>query len=300
MATTDRGDGFTRYTAYPMSRPLELYNYLQPASEWKEEDGALVLLLRIPSVRHEQLGVTVESTNEIKVSGEYTPAGDDRTVRFNAVYGSIPENFSSSELTVDLTLRIRIPKIISAAQTGPTGSQATTSQEAAQETRDEQKGQKNGEYLKEKRWLHPRAYFQEDQVRIIRLPSSHAIQVHAERSLAGNRRSRFNRDFPVPENCDVNKMQARFQAGVFTIEVPKVTTRQPCPEATDKPPIPPNSAVSSSVGEEKGKPDSLEGIEEAASREPSRVRRIVTIPKKTSKPNDASKPIAQKGEDEAP
>lgn len=104
-------------------------------------------------VRHEQLGVTVESTNEIKVSGEYTPAGDDRTVRFNSVYGSIPENFSSSELTVDLTLRIRIPKIISAAQTGPTGSQATTSQEAAQETRDEQKGQKNGEYLK--RWLHP-------------------------------------------------------------------------------------------------------------------------------------------------
>ncbi|KAJ6358169.1 hypothetical protein OIU78_005910 [Salix suchowensis] len=302
MATTDRGDGFTRYTAYPMSRPLELYNYLQPASEWKEEDGALVLLLRIPSVRHEQLGVTVESTNEIKVSGEYTPAGDDRTVRFNSVYGSIPENFSSSELTVDLTLRIRIPKIISAAQTGPTGSQATTSQEAAQETRDEQKGQKKGEYLKEKRWLHPEPVSEdEDQVKIIPLPSSHAIQVHAERSLAGNRRSRFNRDFPVPENCDVNKMQARFQAGVFFIEVPKVTTRQPCPEATDKPPIPPNPAVSSSVGEEKGKPDSLEGIEEAASREPSRViRRIVTIPKKTNKPNDASKPIAQKGEDEAP
>ncbi|KAJ6325716.1 hypothetical protein OIU76_012743 [Salix suchowensis] len=324
MATTDRGDGFTRYTAYPMSRPLELYNYLQPASEWKEEDGALVLLLRIPSVRHEQLGVTVESTNEIKVSGEYTPAGDDRTVRFNSVYGSIPANFSSSELTVDLTLRIRIPKIISAAQTGPTGSQATTSQEAAQETRDEQKGQKKGEYLKKKRWLHSEPVsedvkwelkeeensifllihllnFQEDQVKIIPLPSSHAIQVHAERSLAGNRRSRFNRDFPVPENCDVNKMQARFQAGVFFIEVPKVTTRQPCPEATDKPPIPPNPAVSSSVGEEKGKPDSLEGIEEAASREPSRViRRIVTIPKKTNKPNDASKPIAQKGEDEAP
>ena len=49
MATTDRGDGYTSYTAYPMSRPLELYNYLQPASEWREEDGALVLLLRIPS-----------------------------------------------------------------------------------------------------------------------------------------------------------------------------------------------------------------------------------------------------------
>ncbi|KAG5237929.1 inactive protein RESTRICTED TEV MOVEMENT [Salix suchowensis] len=281
MATTDRGDGFTRYTAYPMSRPLELYNYLQPASEWKEEDGALVLLLRIPRV-------TVESTNEIKVSGEYTPAGDDRTVRFNSVYGSIPENFSSSELTVDLTLRIRIPKIISAAQTGPTGRA-----EGSKERR-----------ISEERWLHPEPVsedvkwelkeeessifllihllnFQEDQVKIIPLHSSHAIQVHAERSLAGNRRSRFNRDFPVPENCDVNKMQARFQAGVFFIEVPKVTTRQPCPEATDKPPIPPNPAVSSSVGEEKGKPDSLEGIEEAASREPSRViRRIVTIRKK--------------------
>lgn len=72
---------------------------------------------------------------------------------------------------------------------------------------------------------------------------------------------RFNRDFPVPENCDVNKMQARFQAGVFIIEVPKATTRQPCPEATDKAPIPPNLAVSSSVGEGKGKPNSQEGIE---------------------------------------
>jgi len=101
-------------------------------------------------VRHEQLGVKIESTNEIKVSGEYTPAGDNRTVRFNAVYGSIPDNFSSSELTVDLTLRIRIPKIITAAQIGPTESQATTSQEVAslQETRDEQKGQNNGETAK--------------------------------------------------------------------------------------------------------------------------------------------------------
>lgn len=49
MATTDRRDGYTSYTAYPMSKPLECYNYLQPASEWKEEDGALVLLVRIPS-----------------------------------------------------------------------------------------------------------------------------------------------------------------------------------------------------------------------------------------------------------
>ena len=70
-------------------------------------------------------------------------------------------------------------------------------------------------------------------MKIIPLSSSHAIQVHAERSLVSNRRRRFNQDFPVPENCVVNKMQARFQAGVFIIEVPKATTRQPCPEATE-------------------------------------------------------------------
>ncbi|XP_011024111.1 PREDICTED: uncharacterized protein LOC105141070 [Populus euphratica] len=93
-----------------MSKPLECYNYLQPASEWKEEDGALVLLVRIPSVRHEQLGVTIESTNEIKVSGEYTPAGDNRTVRFSAVYGPFPDNFSSSELTVDQLLESEFQK----------------------------------------------------------------------------------------------------------------------------------------------------------------------------------------------
>ncbi|KAL3579525.1 hypothetical protein D5086_021029 [Populus alba] len=301
MATTDRRDGYTSYTAYPMSKPLDCYNYLQPASEWKEEDGALVLLVRIPSrfqlsdsmeinyagVRHEQSGVKIESTNQIKVSGEYTPAGDNRTVRFNAVYGSIPDYFSSSELTVDLTLRIRIPKIITAAQIGPTESQATTSQEVAslQETRDEQKGQNNGEtaksaddrettaglgsgsvqpegnkneqHPKEKMWLQPEPVSEDVKWELKKEESSFFLLIH------------------LLKNCDVNKMQARFQAGVFIIEVPKATTRQPCPEATNKAPIPPNLAASSSVGGEKGKPDSQEGIEEAASREPSRVRSVI-------------------------
>ncbi|KAJ6773212.1 PROTEIN RESTRICTED TEV MOVEMENT 2 [Salix koriyanagi] len=118
--------------------------------------------------------------------------------------------------------------------------------------------------------------FQEDQVKIIPLPSSQAIRDLAERPLAGNRRNWFDQCFPVPENRDVNKMQARFQlAGVFIVEVSKATTRQPCPveetTTTDEDPIPPNLSVGEGGGQEKSmtfstQPNSREGMEEHQSR----------------------------------
>ncbi|KAJ6433098.1 hypothetical protein OIU84_020181 [Salix udensis] len=108
--------------------------------------------------------------------------------------------------------------------------------------------------------------FQEDQVKIIPLPSSQAIRDLAERPLAGNRRNWFNQCFPVPENRDVNKMQARFQAEVFIVEVSKATTRQPCPAeettTTDEDPIPPNLSVGEGGGQEKSMTSQLSQIHE--------------------------------------
>ncbi|XP_011046593.1 PREDICTED: uncharacterized protein LOC105141156 [Populus euphratica] len=138
----------------------------------------------------------------------------------------------------------------------------------------------NEEHLKEMKDLATaRTYFQDGQVKIIPLPSSQAIRVLAERPHASNR-SWFNQDFPVPENCNVNKTQVRFQAGVFIIEVLKATTRQPCPEEettdTDEAPIRPNLSIGEEGGQEKSttsqfsekattQPNPREGIEEPAS-----------------------------------
>ncbi|KAB5539138.1 hypothetical protein DKX38_016671 [Salix brachista] len=64
----------------------------------------------------------------------------------------------------------------------------------------------------------------------------------------------------------VNKLQARFQAGVFIVEVSKATTRQPCPveetTTTDEDPIPPNLSVGEGGGQEKSMTSQLSQIHE--------------------------------------
>ncbi|KAJ6325718.1 hypothetical protein OIU76_012745 [Salix suchowensis] len=127
-----------------------------------------------------------------------------------------------------------------------------------------------------------RTYFQEDQVKIIPSPSSQAIRDLAERPLAGNRRNWFDQCFPVPENRDVNKMQARFQAGVFIVEVSKATTRQPCPveetTTTDEDPIPPNLSVGEGVGQEKSMISQLSQIHQRVWKKSN--RKILRPPRK--------------------
>jgi hypothetical protein len=133
-----------------------------------------------------------------------------------------------------------------------------------------------------------------------------------------------------------HRLGSRFQAGVFIIEVLKATTRQPCPEeettATDEAPIRPNLSVGEEGGQEKSttsqfsekattQPNPREGIEEPASIKIEKkplYRKILRPHKKEEEEEvineesevedsealsplkDKSKPIAQKGEDEAP
>jgi hypothetical protein len=132
-----------------------------------------------------------------------------------------------------------------------------------------------------------------------------------------------------------HRLGSRFQAGVFIIEVLKATTRQPCPEeettATDEAPIRPNLSVGEEGGQEKSttsqfsekattQPNPREGIEEPASIKIEKkplYRKILRPHQKEEEEvineesevedsealsplKDKSKPIAQKGEDEAP
>ncbi|KAF2284093.1 hypothetical protein P3X46_012841 [Hevea brasiliensis] len=83
--------------------------------------------------------------------------------------------------------------------------------------------------------------FQKEQINISYVHSSRLIRVIGERLIVGNKWSRFNQAFSVPQNCDVQKIQAKFQNGVLTITMPKL-----------QPSIPDN-LTSTSVAVEEGK-----------------------------------------------
>ena len=51
--------------------------------------------------------------------------------------------------------------------------------------------------------------------------NARTVRVHGERPLGDHRWSRFNETFPVPENCDVDKIHGKFYQGILTITMPK-------------------------------------------------------------------------------
>lgn len=91
------------------------------------------------------------------------------------------------------------------------------------------------------------ADFQREQMKITYVDSSRSIRVQGERPVAYNKWSRFNQSFPVPQNCQVNKIQGKFQNGVLIITMPKTTITQPKKEAKSpkEASIPPQAASTS-------------------------------------------------------
>ncbi|OAY39141.1 inactive protein RESTRICTED TEV MOVEMENT 2 [Manihot esculenta] len=75
--------------------------------------------------------------------------------------------------------------------------------------------------------VHLPAAFQREQVKITYERSTRLIRVVGERPIGGNKWSRINEAFPVPQNCDVQKIQAKFENRVFTITMPKLAITQP-------------------------------------------------------------------------
>ncbi|OAY45688.1 inactive protein RESTRICTED TEV MOVEMENT 2 [Manihot esculenta] len=82
--------------------------------------------------------------------------------------------------------------------------------------------------------------FQKEHMKITYVHSTRLIRVAGERLITGNKWSMFNQTFPVPQNCDVQKIQAKIQNGVLTITMPKLT-----------PSIPPNPSSTTTASKEE-------------------------------------------------
>uniref|UniRef100_A0A7N0RII2 SHSP domain-containing protein n=1 Tax=Kalanchoe fedtschenkoi TaxID=63787 RepID=A0A7N0RII2_KALFE len=77
--------------------------------------------------------------------------------------------------------------------------------------------------------------FRRDQMRV--QVSSGKLRVRGERPLEGNTVSRFTKELPIPADCDVNKITAKFEPGdILQIRLPKRSENgrqdeKPAPEA---------------------------------------------------------------------
>lgn len=49
------------------------------------------------------------------------------------------------------------------------------------------------------------------------------MRIYGERSLGGNKISRFSKEFPIPSNCDLSKIRANFNGGMLRVKFPKST-----------------------------------------------------------------------------
>jgi hypothetical protein len=63
--------------------------------------------------------------------------------------------------------------------------------------------------------------FVKERVDIAFVQDPRILRVNGERPIQDNRWSRFNEAFPVPENCDVDKIEASFRQEILTIIMPK-------------------------------------------------------------------------------
>ncbi|KAL4361386.1 hypothetical protein GQ457_04G004740 [Hibiscus cannabinus] len=88
--------------------------------------------------------------------------------------------------------------------------------------------------------------FPKEQINVTYVDASRSIKVQAEKAMERNTRSRFNQEFPVPDNCIIDKIQASFRNGILTISMPKrIITQsqsqsQPLPLPSPKQITPPN------------------------------------------------------------
>ncbi|RDX94100.1 Inactive protein RESTRICTED TEV MOVEMENT 2, partial [Mucuna pruriens] len=63
--------------------------------------------------------------------------------------------------------------------------------------------------------------FPKERIKINYVRSSRAAKVVGERPLGGNRVSKFEQAYPVPENCEEEKLQGKYERGTLIITMPK-------------------------------------------------------------------------------
>ncbi|KAH6814264.1 hypothetical protein C2S51_023282 [Perilla frutescens var. frutescens] len=62
--------------------------------------------------------------------------------------------------------------------------------------------------------------FTKDQLRV-QLTRTRVLKISGTRPLTNNKSSSFQKDFPVPENCDTEKITAKFEDGILYVKQPK-------------------------------------------------------------------------------
>ncbi|KAL5735238.1 hypothetical protein ACOSP7_033099 [Xanthoceras sorbifolium] len=82
--------------------------------------------------------------------------------------------------------------------------------------------------------------FTKEQIKITCKKSSRLLWVHGERELGDNKWSRFDESFPIPENCKIDKIHAKWRNGSLIVTMPKETITPPIAptKATPQEPLP--------------------------------------------------------------
>ncbi|KAI3993838.1 hypothetical protein MKX01_002851 [Papaver californicum] len=66
--------------------------------------------------------------------------------------------------------------------------------------------------------------FKKEQLRV-QVDSHGNMKITGERPMEEKRWSRFRKDFPIPNNCDVNEIHAKYIGGVLYVKFPKSITQ---------------------------------------------------------------------------
>ncbi|MFQ6625251.1 hypothetical protein Gotur_006316 [Gossypium turneri] len=64
--------------------------------------------------------------------------------------------------------------------------------------------------------------FKKEQLQV-QITSGGLLRIYGERSLGGNKISRFSKEFPFPSNCDLSKIRANFNGRMLRVKFPKST-----------------------------------------------------------------------------
>ncbi|KAK0592560.1 hypothetical protein LWI29_021270 [Acer saccharum] len=78
--------------------------------------------------------------------------------------------------------------------------------------------------------------FTREQLKITCVKSSRVVRVHGDRKLANNKWSRFNEAFPVPDNCKIDKIHAKWHNESLIVTMPKENITPIAPEEELKTP----------------------------------------------------------------
>ncbi|KAE9594002.1 hypothetical protein Lal_00031602 [Lupinus albus] len=77
--------------------------------------------------------------------------------------------------------------------------------------------------------------FTKERIRITFVGSSRMLRVAGERPIVGaNRWNHLDQTYPIPHNCEVDKLHANFEHGILTVTMPKKLVSQVTPKAQVK------------------------------------------------------------------